>query len=93
VYDENGIGGDGEYYGGDGEYYGSNDAQLDGIYVFYDGASGGKKISCALPFDLEPGVINALRTSLLGASSTRVTLLTKTRARVITGPSTTSPRA
>jgi hypothetical protein len=53
--DENGI-------GGDGEYCGDNDAQqLGRINVLYHEASGGKYILRAVFFDLEPGVIDALR--------------------------------
>jgi tubulin beta len=59
VCDENGIGGGGEYWGG-------NDAHLDRIYVFYHEASGGKYLPRAVLFDLEPGVIGAVRASPLG---------------------------
>ena len=58
--DENGIGGDGEYCGDD------NDAHLDSINVFYYEASGGKYVPRAVIFDLEPGVISAVRASPLG---------------------------
>jgi tubulin beta len=54
--DENGI-------GGDGEYCCDNDAQLDSIDVFYHEASGGTHVPCAVFFDLEPGLINAVRAS------------------------------
>jgi tubulin beta len=47
--------------GGDGEYCGDNDAQLGRINVFYYEASGGKYVPRAVLFDLEPGVIDALR--------------------------------
>jgi tubulin beta len=57
--DEHGI-------GGSGEYFGDNDAHLDIINVFYDEASGGKYIPRAVLFDLEPGVIDAVRASSLG---------------------------
>jgi tubulin beta len=53
--DENGIGGDGD-----------NDAQIDRINVFYHEASGGKYVPRAVFFDLEPGVIGAVRASPLG---------------------------
>jgi tubulin beta len=56
--DEHGIGGDGEYCGG-------NDAQLDRINVLYHEASGGKYLTRAVFFDLEPGVIGAVRASPL----------------------------
>ena len=59
VSDENGI-------GGDGEYYGDNDAQLDRVNVFDHGASGGKYVPRAMPFNLKPGVIGAARASPLG---------------------------
>jgi hypothetical protein len=57
--DENGIGGNGEYFGG-------NDAQLDRINVFYHEASGDKYLPRAVFFDLEPCVTYAVRASLLG---------------------------
>jgi tubulin beta len=56
--DENGI-------GGDGEYFGDNDAHLDIINVFYHEASGGKYVPHAVLFDLEPGIIGAVRASSL----------------------------
>jgi tubulin beta len=59
VCDEHSIGGDGEYCGG-------NDAQLGRMKVFYHEASGGKYVPGAVFFDLEPGVIGALRASPLG---------------------------
>ena len=52
--------------GGDGEYCGDNDEQLDRINVLYHGASGGKYVPRVVFFDLEPGVIDAVRTSPLG---------------------------
>jgi tubulin beta len=58
--DEYGIGGDGEYCGDD------NDAQLDCINVFYYQASVGINVPRAVFFDLEPGVIDAVRASALG---------------------------
>jgi tubulin beta len=57
--DEHGI-------GGDGEYCGDNDAQLDRINVFYHEASRDKYVPRAVLFDLEPGVIDAVRASPLG---------------------------
>jgi tubulin beta len=57
--DKNGI-------DGDGEYCVDNDAQLDRVNVFYHEASGGKYVPRAVFFDLEPGVIGALRASPLG---------------------------
>jgi tubulin beta len=57
--DENGI-------GGDGEYFGDNDAQLNRISVFFHEASGSKCVPRAVFFDLKPGAIDALRASQLG---------------------------
>jgi tubulin beta len=57
--DENGI-------GGDCEYCGDNDAQLGRINVFYYEASGDKYVPRTVLFDLEPGVIGAVRASPLG---------------------------
>jgi tubulin beta len=59
VCDEKGI-------GGDGEYCGDNDAQLGCIYVFYHEAPSGNYVPRAVFFDLEPGVIDAVRASPLG---------------------------
>ena len=59
VCDEHGI-------GGDGLYAGDNDAQLDRINVFYHEASGGKYVPRSILFDLEPGVIDAVKASPLG---------------------------
>jgi tubulin beta len=59
VCDEHGI-------GGDGEYCGDNDAQLGRISMFYHEASGGKYVPRTALFDLEPGVIDAVRASPLG---------------------------
>jgi tubulin beta len=57
--DEHGI-------GGDGEYCGDNDAQLDRVNVLCHGASGEKYVPRTVFFDLEPGVIKAVRASPLG---------------------------
>jgi tubulin beta len=57
--DEHGIGGDCEYCGG-------NDAQLNRMNVFYHEASGDKYEPRTVLFDLEPGVIDAVRASPLG---------------------------
>jgi hypothetical protein len=51
---------------GDGEYCGDNDTQLGRIKVFYHEASGGKYAPRAVFFDLEPGMIGAVRASPLG---------------------------
>ena len=63
VRDEHGIG---EY-----EYCADNDAQLDRINVFYHEASGSKHVTRAVLFDIESGVIDALRSS--PSSSARAT--------------------
>jgi tubulin beta len=52
--DEHGI-------GGDGEYCGVNDAQLDRINMLYYEAPGGRYVPHAVFFDLEPGVMDAVR--------------------------------
>jgi tubulin beta len=57
--DEHGI-------GGDGEYFGDNHSQLDHINVCCHEASGEKYVPRTVFYDLEPGVINALRVSPLG---------------------------
>jgi tubulin beta len=54
--DENGI-------GGDGENFGDNNAQLGRINVHYHEASIGRHVPRAVFFDLEPGVIDAVRAS------------------------------
>jgi tubulin beta len=60
--------------GGSGEFCGDNDAHLDRINVFYYEASGGKYVSRAGLFDLEPGVIGAVTLSCRSArSSARTT--------------------
>jgi tubulin beta len=69
--DEHGI-------GGDGEYFGDNDAQLDRINVHYYEASGGKYVPSAMFFDLEPGVIGAVRASPLGELLRPVNLVNHT---------------
>jgi hypothetical protein len=56
--DEHGI-------GGYGDYCGDNDVQLGRINVFYHEASGVKYVPRAVLFDLEPGVIVAVRASPL----------------------------
>ena len=57
--DEHGV-------GGSGEYFGDNDAHLDITNVFYHEASSGKYLPRALFFNLEPSVMDAVRTSSLG---------------------------
>jgi tubulin beta len=72
--DEHGI-------GSDREYCGDNDAQLDRIYVFYHEASGGKYVPRAVFFDLEPGVIDAVRVSSLGELFRPENILKHTRGQ------------
>jgi tubulin beta len=62
VCDEHGI-------GGSGEYCGDNDAHLGRFNVIYHEAFGGKYVSRAVLFDLEPGVIGAVTPSRLSANS------------------------
>ena len=57
--DEHGI-------GGDGESCGDNDAQHDRMNVFYLEASDDKHVPRTVLFDLEPGVIDAVRALPLG---------------------------
>jgi tubulin beta len=52
--DEHGV-------GGDGEFCGNNDAQLGRIGVLYHKVSGDKYVPRAVFFDLEPGLIDAVR--------------------------------
>lgn len=59
VCDEHGI-------SGDGTYAGDNDEQLERINVFYHEVSGGKYVPRSVLFDLEPGVIDAVRASPMG---------------------------
>jgi tubulin beta len=59
VCDEHGI-------GGYGEYCGDNDARHGRINAFYHEASGGTYVPRAVLFDLEPGLIDAVRASPLG---------------------------
>ena len=81
--DEHGI-------GGDGEYFGDNDAQLDRIDVLYQEASGGTYVSRTVLFDLEPGVIGAVRASPLGELFHPGNRVNQTRARASTWPRPTS---
>jgi tubulin beta len=59
LYDEHGI-------GGDGEYCGKNDAQLDRTSILHHEVSGSKYVPRAEFFDLEPSVIDTVRASPLG---------------------------
>jgi tubulin beta len=54
--------------GGDVEYCDDNDAHLGRIKVFYHEAFGGKYVPCAMPMDLETGVIGAVAPSRRSAS-------------------------
>jgi tubulin beta len=56
VCDENGI-------AGSGEYFGDNNAHLERINVLYHEALGGKYVSRAVLFDLEPGMIGVVALS------------------------------
>jgi tubulin beta len=58
--DEHGIGGGGEYCDD------NKDAQLGRISVFYHKATGERYVPSAVFFDLEPGVIDAVRAPPLG---------------------------
>jgi tubulin beta len=49
--------------GGSGEYCGDNDAHLGNSNVFNHEDLGGKYLPCAVLFDLEPGVIDAVALS------------------------------
>jgi tubulin beta len=60
---------DEQFIGGSGEYCGDSDAHLDRINVFYHEALGGKYVPRAVLFDLEPGVIGAVALSRRSASS------------------------
>jgi tubulin beta len=60
--DEHGI-------SGDGELCGDNNAQLDRINVLCHEVSGSKYVQRAKNFDLEPGVIDAVRASRSASSS------------------------
>jgi tubulin beta len=72
----------GEYcIGGDGEFCGDNDAQLEHINVFYYEAPGGKYVPRAEFFDLEPGVIDAVRASSFGELFRPGTLVNYTRGK------------
>jgi tubulin beta len=52
--------------GDDGEYCGDNGAQLGRINVLYREASGDKHVPRTVLFDLEPGVMGAVRVLPLG---------------------------
>jgi tubulin beta len=73
-------------FGGSGEYFGDNDAHLDIINVFYHEASSGRYVPRAALFDLEPGVIDAVRASSLGCLFRPGNLVGKT------GPKTTTQK-
>jgi hypothetical protein len=62
VCDEHGI-------GGNGEYCGDNNAHLNRINVFHNGALGGKYVLRAVLFELEPWVIDAATLSRRSANS------------------------
>ena len=70
--------------GGSGEYFGDNGAHLDITNALYHEASGGKYVPRAVLFDLEPGMIGAVRASSLGCLFRPGILVRKT------GPKTTT---
>jgi tubulin beta len=70
--------------GGSGEYFGDSDAHLGIINVFYHEASGGKCLPRAVLFDLGPGVIDAVRASLLGCLFRPGNLVGKTGSKTTT---------
>ena len=49
-----------------GQYYGDSDLQLERINVFYNEANGGRYVPRAVLVDLEPGVIDSVRSSPIG---------------------------
>ena len=71
---------DEQFIGGSGEYCGDSDAHLDRINVFYHEALGGKYVPRAVLFDLEPGVIGAVALSRRSASSSARETSCTTRA-------------
>jgi tubulin beta len=52
--------------GGDGMYIGDSDEQLERSYVFYSESAEGKYVPRAINFDLEVGVLDALKASDFG---------------------------
>ena len=85
--DEHGI-------GGSGEYFGDNDAHLDITNVFYDEASSGKYLPRAVLFNLEPSVMDAVRTSSLGCLiRPGISLVGKTGLRTTTKEISTNSSA
>jgi tubulin beta len=85
--DEHGI-------GGSGENFDDNDAHLEIINVFYYEASGGKYLPRAVLFDLEPGVIDAVRASSLGCLIRRgINLVGKTGLKTTTKELSTNSSA
>jgi tubulin beta len=83
VFDKQGI-------GGDSEYFGYNDAQLDSTNAFYHEASGGKYVPHVVLFELEPGVIGAVRASPLGGVFRPGNLVNQNSGAVTTGPRATT---
>ena len=49
-----------------GQYYGDSDLQLERINVYYNEASGGRYVPRAVLVDLEPGVIDSVRSAPIG---------------------------
>jgi tubulin beta len=85
--DEHGI-------SGSGKYFCDNVANLDILHVFYQEASGGKYLPRAVLFNLEPSVIDAVRTSSLGCLiRPGINLVGKTRLNTTTKELSTNTSA
>jgi hypothetical protein len=85
--DEHGI-------SGSGKYFCDNVANLDILNVFYQEASGGKYLPRAVLFNLEPSVIDAVRTSSLGCLiRPGINLVGKTRLKTTTKELSTNSSA
>ena len=49
-----------------GQYYGDSDLQLERANVYYNEVEGGRYVPRAVLVDLEPGVIDSVRSSPIG---------------------------
>uniref|UniRef100_A0A671DU67 Tubulin/FtsZ GTPase domain-containing protein n=1 Tax=Rhinolophus ferrumequinum TaxID=59479 RepID=A0A671DU67_RHIFE len=49
-----------------GTYHGDSDLQLERIKVYYNEATGGKYVPCAVLVDLEPGTMDSMRSGPFG---------------------------
>jgi tubulin beta len=49
-----------------GTYNGDSDLQLERIHVYYNEASDGKYVPCAILVDLEPGMMDSVRSGTFG---------------------------